>query len=389
MKQFLRGRKLFGGPVVGNLAAVHQPEAGSILVALKLTPSVVRALTPDHTAVLTCRGGFACHGANVLRVARRDRVKDITWITDLPHRIMAISSGTHCEILCDGTVVIAWHDLIAMDESEPVSELVGLFPSGSRIRCYWPDRIHDKFTASIMVPGLTEDIRVLGFDAEALYGPDRLIWFRGNTPTSGELLEYAQFTTELSKSTMDRQLNLYSTLVRRLEAYDRTDGDLIDLVEMARSYFSCFILHHRTYSHVLSTVIGIHLQGKLSVQPTIERLLCTELVRWYHSLPFPLSVYKDFVEEPRLIPLPPFSPEQEMKRTEDAVAADVDEMDLSLRGREILSSVARLCVLKEWKFVLNKLIASRMSSKLRRLPINAECVRIRTVEEVLEAYYAS
>ena len=388
MKQQLRGRKIFGAPVTGSIATMQDPGAGSILVARTLTPSVARALTDDHVAVITSRGGFACHGANVLRVIRKSRLKDVTWITELPDEITLLPLGTHCEILMDGTIELSLSEAIKEHRKEYVGELVGFFSSGTPIRCYWPDRVFDRFSASMMLPGLSEDIKELGFNGAAIHGPDRLIWFVGETPTAVELLEAAQFSSDLCTRTMNRQRNVYSLIVSKLRVFDRNSGGLDTLYDICRAYFSCFLLHHRTYSDVLSRALVAH---KYLSQPDeagrslIERLLSTELVQWYSQLPFPLALRKDFVEEPLVVPLPPFTPDEEISRAEERVVASIEQKGLSHSTYEFVCDMARLCILKEWKFVLNKLITSRIAERLRRLPMDAASIRMRTIEEVLMA----
>ena len=383
---------IFGAPIAGSLATVQDPSAGSILIARKLTPSVVHALTNDHTAVLTCRGGFACHGANILRVVRKDRLKDVTWVTDLPDEITLIPSGTQCEVLAGGTVVIASSAPIETHSRAPVSELIGLLPSGALIRCYWPDRVYDRFSASMMLSGLSEDLRTLGFDGEAIHGPDRLIWFQGNTPTSVELLDNAQLSSALGRHTITRQRNIYSSIVRELRLLDDNDGGLDVLAEICRKYFSCFLLHHRTYSDVILRALEVLadvIQSDEDKRSLMDRLLGTELVQWYSSLPFLLSLRKDFIEEPLVVPIPPFSLEDEISRAESLLADDFEQMRLPPHVLETLFNMARLCILKEWKFILNKLITSRVSERLRRLSIDADSIRRYTIGEVLTLYRAS
>lgn len=386
MKLQLSGRQIFGAPTAGNSATVQEPSAGSILIAKKLTPSVVHTLTDDHTAVLTCRGGFACHGANVLRVVRRKRLKGITWVTNLPNEITLIPPGTQCEILAGGTIVVASNAPIETRGTPPVSELVGVLPSGVSIRCYWPDRVYDRFSASMMLPGLSEDLRSLGFEGEAIHGPDHLIWFQGNTPTSAELLDHAQLSTVLSQRSLSRQCSVYSSIVRKLRALDDNDDGLDTLAEISRSYFSCFLLHHRSYTDVISLALEGLADPILSEEDKrnlIDRLLGTELVQWYDSLPFRLSLRKDFIGEPLIVPLPPFSPEDEISRAEKEITEEAGRMKLSPAMTETLLNVSRLCVLKEWKFILNKLITSRVSERLRRLSKGGDFIRMHTISEVL------
>ena len=391
MKQQLRGRKIFGDAVAGSIATLQDPGAGSILVAKTLTPSVVRALTDNHIAVITSRGGFACHGANVLRVLRKHRSKNLTWITDLPDDIRLVVPGTECEILRDGTVGLTLNEPINEHGKEHVGELVGLLTTGTRIRCYWPDRVYDRFSASLMVPGLSEDIRELGFDVTAVHGPDQLIWFVGESPTFGRLLEAAQFSSDLCKSTMDRQVKVYASILCKLRVLDLDNLGLDTLVDICRAYFSCFLLHHRTYSDVLARALLTHqalAQPQDAVQSLIERLLCTDLVQWYSMLPGPLLLRKDFVEESSLVPLPPFTPGEELSRAEENLAVKIENTELPYSTHKTLRDIARLCILKEWKFILIKIITSRLADRLRRLSMGAKSIRMRTIEEVLMEYRA-
>jgi hypothetical protein len=321
----------------------------------------------------------------------RSGLRGITWVTDLPDELPLIPLGTQCEILSDGTIIVALSNPIEVHRKDTVNELVGLLSLGTRIRCYWPDRLYDRFSASMMLPGLSEDLQALGYEGSAIYGPDRLIWFSGNTPTSDELLGHAQFHSHVCQRTMDRQRIVYEQILHHLKRIDYEDNGMDSLTDICKSYFSCFILHHRTYTDVLLRAMeALGDMAKKEVgEAIIESLLCTDLVRWYSSFPSPLSLRKDFIEEPAVVPLPPFSPTEEIRLAEERIAKSAEQAGMPLPIIETLRNMARLSILKEWKFVLNKLITSRVAERLRRLPLDSDSLRMLTVEEVLATYRAS
>jgi hypothetical protein len=392
MDQQFYGRKIFGSPVAGITTTIENPNAGTILVTYKLTPSVARILTDNHVAVLTCKGGFACHGANVLRVLTKTRSKQITWITELPDEFELIPTGSYCEIYADGTVNIKVNSPINIKRKDTITELVSFLSSGVHLRCYWADRVYDKFSASLMTLGLSEDIQILGFDANALYGPDKLIWFRGNTPTSEKILELAQISSNLCKTTIHRQRTIYLQILHELKTYDCNNYSLDFLVNICQMYFSCFLLHHRTYSQVISRALEQlrkSNQNSETINSIVDNLFCTELVFWYTRLPFNLSVHKDFIDEPIVIPLPSINPDIEITQKQESIKAFAKKYQLSSSMTEVLCNIAEIFILKEWKFVINKLITSRIAAELRKLSVDTTSIRSLTIKEVLDLYYVS
>lgn len=318
--------------------------------------------------VVTFEGGFACHGANILRLAGGD----IPWVASVNGQ----------DQIRDGELVDASNGEIRRGYAEPNSQIAAraVWPEWTSrelvqwdllnmdhiSRCYWPHRTYDVLTQSIMIPGLEQSVRRIGNPRSEINtdGTGR-IWFR-NGPSSADLSQIA-IDPRRSDPFIRDQLSAYDGLVSRIREIDDVADvphRLLGLIDALESYFAFHLPFHDTYPVPL-IYLGQALERDHNEagNEVCEAVLAPPIVSWV-SAQKGIRTSKDLLSDTVNWPLP----ESRLPPSATAQEHAVSMMNLArIRGFKdrgllrLIDHCSRMVVIKEWSFTINKLLFSRFS----------------------------
>ncbi len=205
---------------------------------------VRRALAAGAAAIITEKGDFASHAANLLRSARA-RGAPIIWI-----RGIVVAKATHVVIRADGTC--EFDPLAEVRVSATRIAAPGIFRFG-RARdawdavCLWPDRRYAEDEFLLAKPGLEYGASELaGASIEANLWRGR-VWFDAPALANDELLDFA-LDEERSVPYLERMVDDYSRVIRRLQLGDNS-------IEIPFLFFSTLLPFHKSYGRVIRQIL--------------------------------------------------------------------------------------------------------------------------------------
>lgn len=347
-----------------------------IIIAPYLSISLAQAAVRGHVAaVATAAGGFACHGANILRMAR----SDVAWITDVSG-LDDIREGE--ELSIDNGCVTRGAPRETGDTLPP--SWPGWRPKevaiwdvalGDKVqrRCYWPHRQYDRLTRSVMQRGLEKSASELaGHPCQVEADEDGRLWFIGAESS----LRYAEAAADPVQSTglLSQQLHVYEGILKTLDisAAD-VHGELTRLHALITSYFSVHLLFHDTYEAALWKLRqSLKHQESASTRTVYDALLTPRILTWTMENE-ELHTSKDLLREATPFSMPGGLPVGQGQEHARMVLQLADSLALSLTTdqRVLVAHCARVCVAKEWKFVLNKLLYSRFGHACAQISVQS------------------
>jgi len=374
--EFLSGVLVLGGPVEG-IVDHGQGDDGkaSILIGKALTLGVaLSAVEAGSRAIITEGGSFACHGANLLRCADRE----ITWITGVEDALAQIPPGASVRISGNGvsigerpgvpTTVSLRRRLTPTRSREVVRWNPG---DGTLTRNYWPHRTYDMLAASVMIPGLQQDCaRLTGKRPTISHQADGSLWFSENAPSVSWLTNLIGDPSAAGEL-IDNQLREYRQILREVATLDASrpsdrDG-LRAMAALLGRYFSQFLLLHDTYEYVLADTAAALAQemDEETAASFMDSVMTCGVLRWQLDLRLVLPIEKDLFQLRNPVPLPTLGPiDDAQTHASDAVTTLATSLgpavDTTLQTT--VEHAARVVVAKEWKFLLNKILFSRVGT---------------------------
>ncbi|MFD4636572.1 hypothetical protein ACFWN2_04605 [Lentzea sp. NPDC058436] len=321
-------------------------------------------------------GSFACHGANILRSVGTGRP---LWITDFTD-IHSLRSGMRVTI--DGDFVHLSPDAAGAFRYDRGQEWrkssshefqewdVTSRPAVVTAYCYWHHRRYDRLTASLMVPGLTRSARSLGYqEAVVDHRLDGRLWFRA-APSTADLERLAADTTR-APALLRHQVQVYDEILRSLSGPANTGHRrLAELCELLHAYFSVHLLTHNTYEHVLLELREHLRRGAprtADLADLLDVVLTPDIVAWHRARQ--LDNHKDLLTDSTPVDLPDTTVTVAVERHVRRVYREYISLGDALPplDDDRLKLCATTIVVKEWKFVLNKLIFSRFGAQAHEL----------------------
>jgi hypothetical protein len=310
------------------------------LERLEIAP-VIEAIDAGARIVLARTGNFVAHGVNLLRAHVRASGKPVTVAVGLA---ALPTPGSEVTVTPEGSVIGTFGEVsrAAARRLRAVvkfDDAIGL----AMARCYWPNRVYDVFTASLMLPGLCTDASDLaGAGVEGWRADSGHLWFESSSPTQAALFERALDHTQ-SRDRLQSQATLYQDihdLIGRLRLTKVDPSIRIRLLADAiRRYFSRFLVFHNDYDEVIRVLVGLDSIANGSA----DALLRCRLSSWMLDARPALRLDKSLWEDGSALPIPPFS-----------IFHDVSQSTRSAEGNARLA--IEILVVKEWKFYTNKLL---------------------------------
>jgi len=223
-----------------------------------------------------------------------------------------------------------------------------------------------------MIPGLEKAVSGLtGIVCTVSRDEDGLLWFSPEAPSIIQLSELA-LNPELARPHLRTQIAQYGRLLAELEN-GRYEGTLEDLKLLGRqldSYFSVFLLLHNTYEGILhrAAVLLAREMSSNEVDYVMSRIMTCALTTWLADKRIALRNKKDLFEVTSIAPMPPFTLLEDLQKTAQQLRGLMEDMPaIGMGTRRFLEYAVDTFVVKEWKFVMNKLIFTRFSRVARGL----------------------
>ena len=336
----VRGDAVFGGEVAGS-CSVGVPVPGSVYFCSELTVAEVRrALDAGVVAILTAKGDFASHAANLLRNAR-GHGDPIVWV-----RGLVVERATEVSISSDGTCVF--------DEAAALSVLAkhGGTPSTFRYQrgqsswnavCLWPERVYQDDEFTLAKAGLEQGASELAATHVNSTRWRGRLWFDAPALTNAQLLEFA-LDRRKSVPYLERMANDYSMLVAHMSRGDSSR-------DIPFTFFSTLLPFHKSYGAVMRRMLAGYPN---EFRVAVDAALTNGVVKWLDGRP-EFSASTKVAGDPLWDGLlPPNSVGDYIVETEQHIAQVAPSI-----AKDVIHWLALVAVVKEFKMVISKNIYAR------------------------------
>ena len=346
-----------------------------------LNDTVTLARETETSVIISGPSSPFCHAANALRVLACEKNPIEWWASDstdfLPskpehvlghvNRSAARFSLMHHEECGGVQLSIDLRDPWGL--ALPAMPLIASAPTGSWSAVVgMSGRCYDRLTASIMVPGLSDSARWLSGRETPVARAESghlLIW--NEAIRSDSMVE---LLADLGRSDvlLKRQALEYGELMREwISCRDASSVSVEDLehsILMLRRFFGLLLLLHTSYTRAISQCLA-RISGSESadaVAVAVAVAAVPQMLRWQIAEPGLLPAFKDLFEPGSEFPYPAFTIEEDLASTFGQILAVC-----GTSHREWCLQLARISVLKEWKFFLSKALHRHFGILLRAL----------------------
>jgi hypothetical protein len=335
------------------------------------------ALETQSRVIVSGPASPFCHAANVLRVLAEARNPIEWWTLDEPDLLPVIPQSAFGTLdrSTSQTVLVQHETLRSADVNIPLcnpwdrrgaaGNSVAFAPSGTwSARVAMSARCYDRLTASIMIPGLAESaLWVTGHETSVKRADSGqlLIW---NDGIRSEAMVEILADRDRSEAPLSRLTLVYGELLREWatcrDLRSTTTRDLEHSCLMLRKFFSVLLLLHTSYTQAISVCL-VRIGGPhLSDDATSAAV--PEILRWQVAQSDLLPAAKDLLEAGQEVSRPPFTLEEDLALTFRRIVEVCNTSD-----RHWCFQLARISVLKEWKFFLAKVLHRHFAVVLRAL----------------------
>lgn len=386
----LKGNIVFGGNVHEALLLEYKSNCMDadelfeecLIYAEQLTNEVaLDAIKYNVAGIITNTSSFATHGANILRTYFKVSDNHFLWMTNIRRNELEQYIGKRVSIF-NGEFYL--EDCSSHDDCKqhveflPINNRTIIAYNAFRKElslCYWPHREYDLFTFSIMKRGLEKNYEFL-FQKKSNVFLDESghIWFENGIPL-GKIIDMAR-DCKVSEWFLQKQIDNYNQIIE--EVNERIT--LKKCIDLLIKYFSVFLLYHNTYEFVLLDIYK-HLEkdfgAEFAVSGMNEFLYCY-IDEWMLNQSLALEKHKSLYANEPLTPVPDFSIYDDIKKKEREIRlffAQCQQENYYERNKKIINYWLKVFVVKEWKFVVNKILFTRCGKEIRaycvdNIPLN-------------------
>ena len=233
--------------------------------------------------------------------------------------------------------------------------------------CFWPHREYDIFTFSIMKKGLEKNYEWLfGKKNSVILDEEKHIWFLESVPLRSIIALAKDY--KLGETYIEKQIEIYQKII-----LDITPQIMFSkCVELLIEYFSVFILYHNTYEYVLLDIYQ-WVESAYGTEFAIECIntfLFCSIDEWMLMHSLTLEKNKSLFACEPVTPIPDFSIYEDIKKKEEDIYKFFErsgKLVFLQKNRERIQYWIKVFVVKEWKFVINKILFTRCGNKIQEL----------------------
>lgn len=378
MKRITNGTEILFNNIHGKLIKYNETEkklcdSESILFAEKLTNDLaIYALNSGAQGIITRRTSFAAHGANILRGSN---VK-IAWVTnvDLDTLIPYINSYIYVDTAGNIYALSEINECTEMAKEPPKETMQYNFLSaplndtsvvdfnlstGEQWICYWKYNYFSGYIYESLSVGIQcELMELFGSEVDVKRDENGRIWVRTDVSHS-KMLNYCCDSQKLL-AYLDKVKVNYNQL---LESISNNKISMSILQQWFIKYFSTFTLFHRSYDYVLYKLYEMVLKEKSTIAVDfMDFLMNSKIDNWLVEKQSIINHSKAFMVPEPVLPMPSFTIEEDIEAAlykTECFFANYNLFDWYKQNNEVIKSRVILFVIKEWKFVIYKLLTSR------------------------------
>ena len=331
--------------------------------------------------IITEESSFATHGANILRCYYNQLGFEIAWISGVKREDIERYLGKEIFISRNGEIgeITDEYCVSSISINTGKFEKVSYVPLDRRsileynislkkfAICYWPHRTYNVLTFSVMKEGLNKNLHFLGYTKASIdLDKEGHIWLQ-NAPLVSELSAIAM-DYDRALPLLLKQIDTYKEIYNRLQ-YPTSFSDLI---EMLIDYFSVFLLFHDTYEDVL-VEINLFLKNNFkesTVYHLMNVFMTCKVDEWMLNNNILLEKRKNLLSNEQVVPLPHFSIMDDIEYSRlrfSNLLLDLGGERFWLSNKNRLIFYIKFFVVKEWKFVMNKILFTRFSDYIRKI----------------------
>ena len=379
MKYITSGNEILFKNVVGKLVQYSEiKQEKNLSACILLSESLSNGLAIDAInsgvkGVITRKTSFAAHSANILRGSS----EDIAWITNVDIELLTVFVNSYIFMDTFGNIYSASASDIAnfykrevLEESIKYSFLTpphndtsmvdyNLFSNEQWI-CYWKYNYFSKYIFSSLSKGIQNEFKeVFNCIPKVLRSNDGKIWIK-TTITHSQMIEYCCQPDQLLRYVKLVKKN-YNEILYGLSSNILT-GD--NLQKWLIQYYSSFTLIHRSYEFILYKLyekIANDCSDKIAVK-YMDCLMSSKIDRWLVTNRDNINDSKEFMIREKLVPIPCFTIKEDLQEAFYKTESFFKQINLYTwyqRNRDFINPTIYMFVVKEWKFVLYKLLTSR------------------------------
>lgn len=318
------------------------PERGTIFICETLTVETARAvIAAASVGVISQKGNFACHAANLLR-AERSKGRQLAWLTGLK-----IAEAAWAEILSDGICVFPDEALVQITSNpQSATDLYAFEPGHSSWSevCIWPERVYGEEEHGLMRIGLEACATELAVSPVTVTLSGHRLWFSAPALDSTAILAFAS-TRSTSIPYLERMERDYDWIWHDL-------GSTMFSPDTPDRFFGTLIPFHRTYGTVLQGIASeLTDDGSL-----LDTVLTNDVVQWLESRPEFSTSRKIQGDQSWNGLIPPYPPGVYVNRLESRLRASTTA-ELS---DETIHWLALIAVIKEFKMIIAKNLYAKL-----------------------------
>lgn len=343
------------------IEATTDTSIGDVVVASSLSNLlVVKCLHLGVRIILTQECNLASHAANILRAAN-SMEKTIEWISGVDVEQLSPFIGKQVffndkAIWIDGSSLV-----ISLDTKHKKLELINKSKASLNLNTkmlsfwYYPETYFTKFAFSLMKESLELELKRFFCCQTDIILSNGLLEFR-NAPALVKINEYAM-NVFLAEQYYFEMFENYNQIVESLR---QNSWDYQTLCINAQKYYSTFLVLHRSYNGIFQNMI-LRLREELGND---SDCICNEILQskinvWLSNQDNVLINRKKFLQDEPIAKIPEFTVIDDLEDSIQRVKKSFD----AIRKRDYYESNQRwlklhslIFVLKEWKFVIYKII---------------------------------
>lgn len=346
-------------------AEICEYPSNSIIYCENLSNELaISAVRSKVQGIITRKSSFSTHGANILRSGDYA----IAWVTNVNIDILDLYDNEMIYINIRGEISDAYietKDVQIQYSFEEIprndTSIIDLnLVNRDECICFWKYNYFTKFIFSSLGEGIKREFFYLyQYRPYVFRDVSGKIWIKTKLRHSS-ILEYCSDSYKLEQF-LQRMQYMYNNILKKLNSkyisLELLQNCLID-------YYSCFTMIHRSYENILYNFYSLLLKN-FSGEKTIEimnLLMTCKIDIWLEKEGENINYSKKFLIKEKVVSIPPFAIDEDIQLSISRIQRkfqEIEAIDWFDENEKSVLVAIKLFVLKEWKFVIYKLLTSR------------------------------
>lgn len=375
------------------IEATTETSIGGVVVASSLSNLlVVKSIKLGIRAIITRECNIASHAANILRAAN-SKGKVIDWFYGLDIGIIRNYIGKKC-LFTDDKLYIEGETLSFQLKNDNDKDLIFDIKSIATLNltknfvsyCFFPETRFSKFAFSLMKSSLEKEIKTWFLTEASVDLVDGVIEFR----RAPSLTDINRFACSIYAS-RNYYLSMFENYSHIVESLRKNPWNFLNLCVNAERYYSTFLVLHRSYN-ILFDNFKKRIEEEIgqNAKFVYRELMQSKIDVWLSDEDNVLINKKVFLQDEPVAKIPDFSVEDDVMDSFERVKSLLKKLNLEDYyniNRRWLEMHSVIFVLKEWKFVIYKIIFTHIKVLIKENAslacLSNECISNMTKDEVI------